>query len=370
MMDNRTRREVLAATGTATIGAIGLAGCTSNSRSGNSGNGSLTSNNGSGTSSGSEKLDHLTIANATHFGNMQHYVMQEHGAYDDITNDLTIKNFTSGPKIVKAFVSGSVDIAYFGISPTFVIHDKANKGTIPVASTRNGLRVMSIDSFADLYKQKKGNAFSAFETKHGRKLRVASAPEGSVPDVILRYWIEKDLGLGDTDSVIQKKRVPPEKTAQAMEAGEVDATMIHEPFATVLNNTSGFTQAEWSGNILDGHPVKVVFVNDKVFSNKPAVTNLVKSHVEATKFIQDNPKKAAMAAVEHMGTDIEKSLAIKAMKSPAMNFVSDPRAVKSQSLAMAKYVDSVGKTSSVIEPDEVFDTSIYDSVATQTTSTQ
>ena len=87
-----SRRELLQRAGAATVAATGIAGCLGRGRG---------------------SLDSITLAHVPIYPNMQHYVMEQKGYYEDIPADVTIERFSSGPSVVKAFASGDVDIRYF-----------------------------------------------------------------------------------------------------------------------------------------------------------------------------------------------------------------------------------------------------------------
>ena len=139
---------------------------------------------------------------------------------------MTVERFSDGPSVVKAFASDEVDVALFGVTPAMVLVDKGKQASVLTANSRNGFRVMGTNGLADLYTNKQEDAFSAFENQYGRKVKFGVPPDGSVPDVVLRYWIERDLDLGELESVIDKVKVSPAKAPQTIQAGEIDATMI------------------------------------------------------------------------------------------------------------------------------------------------
>ena len=82
-----------------------------------------------------------------------------------------------------------------------------------------------------------------------------------------------------------------------MKTGDIDATMIQEPFATVISNNDGFREVAWSGDILDGHPVTVMFAQKRVLDATETAEALVSAHIDATKFIGNNPTAAAETRV-------------------------------------------------------------------------
>jgi len=123
---------------------------------------------------------------------------------------------------------------------------------------------MATDAVADRYDESGPAAFENFERDEGRRVRFGAPPDGSVPDIVLRYWIEEELDAGDTGSVISKSTVPPANAVQTIQNGDIDATIIQEPFATIIAQEDGFREIEWSGNILESHPVTVLFASQQI----------------------------------------------------------------------------------------------------------
>lgn len=357
MNDRRTRRRFLTMGGVATAGAVGLSGCVGGGSSGSAGIGASTGASTAGSTG------QLTVAYVPIYPNMQHYVMQEEGHYDALSAEVTVERFSDGPSVVKAFASGEVDVALFGITPAMVLVSKGTQASVLAANSRNGFRVMATDAFVDLYADEQADAFSVFESQRGRKVRFGVPPDGSVPDVVLRYWLEQDLGFNGLDSVIDTVKIPPAKVPQTIQTNDIDATMIQEPFATVINNEQGFGEVAWSGDILPDHPVTVAFVQDNV--SKPLAEGFVEQHTKATRFVRENPEKAAEDAATVIGSGVSTELAQTAIDSRASDFLTDPHEIEDQAATMAQFVESVGNTSSVVSTEQLFDFSVYDSISKQ-----
>ena len=356
-MSKCTRRQILASSGATTASVVGLSGCVGESDSGSS-NGEET-NSTAATSS----MDQLTVAYVPIYPNMQHYIMQEEGYYESLASEVIVERFSDGPSVVKAFASDEVDVALFGVTPAMVLVDKGKEASVLTANSQNGFRVMGTNALADLYTNKQEDAFSTFENQHGRKAKFGVPPDGSVPDVVLRYWIEQDLDLDELESVIDKVKVSPAKAPQTIQAGEIDATMIQEPFATVIASERGFGEVAWSGDNLPGHPVTVTFVQNSVPRN--VAEQFVEQHTKATQFVRENPKKAAEDAASVIGSGVSTELARQAIDSQASDFLSDPNEVREQAATMAQFVKDVGNTGSVISPEQLFDFSVYDAISNQ-----
>ena len=336
-----SRRRLLQKAGATTIAATGIAGCLGQ---------------------GGASLDSVTVAYVPIYPNMQHFVMQEEGYYDELSVDVTVERFSNGPSLVKAFASGDIDVAIGGVTPAMVLVDRGANATVLTANGRNAFKVMATTDIADLYEQVGSDTFEQFEAESGRKMRFGAPPDGSVPDVVLRYWIERDLGVGDFDTVVTKSKINPARSVQTIQAGDIDATMIMEPFATIIGRDERFTELEWSGSIFPGHPMTGLFVNQRVLEATEVAQSLVDAHIRATQFVNANPNTAAAHAASVIGSGVSVELAEAAMQSRAADFISDPRQIVDQTETMSEYVAEVGNIDEAVESDELFAFKPYESV--------
>ena len=341
-MLQQTRRDVLCRLGVGTVATSAMAGCL-------------------GRSSG--QLDSLTVAYVPIYPNMQHYVMNQQSYYDELPVEVSVERFSSGPNVVKAYASGDVDVALFGITPAMVLIDKGTAAGVLAANSRNGFKIMATSDVADRFEADGGAAFDSFESDTGRKLRFGAPPDGSVPDIVLRYWIEQDLDLGAMESVIAKSTVPPAKAVQTIQSGDIDATIIQEPFATIIGQDDGFSEVAWSGDILENHPVTVLFANQRVIDAPDVAQSLVDQHVRATEFVADSPEAAAADAASVIGSGVSEALASEAIASRASDFVSDPHSITDQTSTMAEFVAGVGNIAEPVPTSDLFAFEAYDTVS-------
>ena len=342
-----SRRRLLQTAGATTIATTGIAGCLGQGGTSGQGGGAL---------------DSVTVAYVPIYPNMQHYVMEREGYYEDVPTDVAIERFSSGPSVVKAFASGDVDVALFGITPAMVLVDKGTDAGILAANSRNGFKVMGSTELADRYEQEGADTFERFEEGRGRKVRFGAPPDGSVPDIVLRYWIQEDLNVGEMESVVDKSKVPPAKAVQTIQSGDIDATIIQEPFATIIGRNDGFGELAWSGSILEDHPVTVLFVNQHVLDDSNVALSLVEQHVAATEFTADSPDVAAAHAASVIGPGVNEELAKAAMDSKASEFISDPHAITDQAATMGEFVANVGNIEEPVATEDLFAFDPYDAL--------
>ncbi|MFC4247809.1 ABC transporter substrate-binding protein [Natribaculum luteum] len=336
-----SRRRLLQKAGATTVAAAGIAGCLGR---------------------GGGPLDSVTIAYVPIYPNMQHYVMEQENYYEDVPADVTIERFSSGPSVVKAFASGDVDVALFGITPAMVLVDKGTDAGILAANSRNGFKVMGTTELVELYEQEGAAMFGRFEQEYGRKIRFGAPPDGSVPDIVLRYWIQEDLDVGEMESAINKSKVPPAKAVQTIQSGDIDATIIQEPFATIISQDDGLGELVWSGNILKNHPVTVLFANQRVLDDSEVAQSLVEQHMAATEFTSDSSDAAAAHATSVIGSGVSEDLATAAMDSQASDFFSDPHAITDQAATMGEFVANVGNIEEPVATENLFAFDPYDAI--------
>ena len=340
-MANISRRRLLQKASATTVAAAGVAGCLGQ---------------------GGGSLDSVTVAYVPIYPNMQHYVMEQEGFYENVSADVSIERFSSGPSVVKAFASGDVDVALFGITPAMVLVDKGNDAGVLAANSRNGFKVMGTTELADRYEQEGAAAFGRFEEEHGRKVRFGAPPDGSVPDIVLRYWLQEDLGVGEMESTINKSKVPPAKAVQTIQSGDIDATIIQEPFATIIGQDDGFGELAWSGDILENHPVTVLFASQQVIDDSELAQALVEQHTAATEFTAESPETAASHAASVIGSGVSEELARTAMNSQASDYLSDPQAITEQTATMGDFVANVGNIEAPIATEKLFAFDPYDAI--------
>jgi len=337
-----TRRDVLRGAGTSVVAASTVAGCL-----------------GRG---GAGSLDAVTVAYVPIYPNMQHYVLSEEGYYDDVPADVTVERFSTGPSVVKAVASGDVDVALFGITPAMVLVDRGTEAGVLAANSRNGFKLMATTEVVDLYEREGPATFERFERERGRRVRFGAPPDGSVPDIVLRYWIEEDLGVGETESVVDKSTIPPARAVQTIQSGDIDATIIQEPFATIIGQDDGFGELAWSGTVLEDHPVTVLFANQRVIDAGDVAQSLVEQHVAATEFTTESPDAAAAHAASVIGSGVSEDLAETAMRSRAADFLSNPHAVTDQAATMGEFAASVGNIDEPVATEDLFAVEAYDAL--------
>lgn len=220
------------------------------------------------------------------------WVALEKGFYDRQGVSVEVAGvFRAGPEIMTAFAAGALDMAYVGEAPatTAVANRTARVAAVAQVNTEGSAVVVSsrntrIETVADL-----------------RGKTVAVPGYSTVQDFLLRRALKQaGIDIEAVNIIIVK---PPEMIG-ALRTDQVDAFVAWEPYPSkAATSAVGRTLAS-SGDIWAGHPC-CVLVADTGFldGRRPQVLAVLKAHVEATRFISENPAEARRIGVKYTGMD-------------------------------------------------------------------
>ena len=339
-----SRRAALRGVGSAAaVGVSGLAGCNALGGGG----------------------DELTVAYMPIYPDMQYFVMEEEGYFDEIDADVAAREFSDGPSIVQAYASGEIDVGLFGIVPAMIVIDRGIEAKVVAANIEEPMMLLAHDDFMPLWEEHGADAFAEFEEREGRKFSFGTFPEGSVPDILLRYWLIDEQGLQPGEDVEVVGMGGANAVRQGLTTGEIDGTSIMEPVPTLTEEAGDpYQQLALAGDFMPGQPAAVALMDDSL-REREAGEQFVEQHVRATEFVTENPETAAEHASAVIGEQtLSPETARAAMESPLSNFVSDPREIENGAEVFTEYAAELGKTDDRLTLDDVFDYDIYDSVTT------
>ncbi|MFB6243491.1 MAG: ABC transporter substrate-binding protein [Halobaculum sp.] len=317
-----------------------------------------------GGTSGGGSSSTLTLGTLNVFPMMQYFVIDQQGWYDELDATIEVKTFGGGPPLVQAYQSGTLDLAYVGISPGLVGIANGVGSKVVAANVLEPNVMVGSETFRSYWEEHGKDAFERFREAEGRKPSFATLPAGSTPDVFLRFWLEEKLGLS-TD-VIQIKGQSPSALQSTLLSGKVDAGSVIEPIATKLARDDGSIEPfRYAEPIMPGQPGAVLQPSQSLIDDQPGlVQSLVDIHTRATDFINDNRMEAADMASEVIGTDILPSeTARAAIQSKAATFISDPKRIVEKSLVYNDFHQQLGNVDTDLSEGDVFDHSFYEEVS-------
>ncbi|WP_136247123.1 ABC transporter substrate-binding protein [Halomonas borealis] len=295
----------------------------------------------------------------------QLFVMESEGWTDEAGLDLALTRFSSGPAMVQALASGELDVMYFGIGPAMVA--RANDVPIKVlaSSIREQIGVVARGPLAENFtaSDDAAQAIARFTEAQGRPPKIATFPQGSVPDTVLRYWLMERLGI-DIDAV-DIVAMGADRVQQALLAGAVDAASILEPIlTTVQQRDDGARVVARAEEMLPGQPGAVLAAREATLAEHPeAMRRLMALHLRATDKLTEDPAGAAPSVREFVGKRLIPLEAVEtALASPSSNYVADPHAIREGTRRMHDFQLEQGSLRQAVDLDALFDTSLYDAV--------
>lgn len=277
--------------------------------------------------------------------------------------DVALTVFESGPNMIQALASGTIDVYVAGVAPLAVARSRGVDIRV-VASTAIGENVVvSAPSLTKFFTHgtNAAAAFKAFRAANGKAARLATQPAGSVPNTTLQYWLWEVAKVDKADVEIVPMGI--DATQQAILAGAVDGGSVREPALTIIQSRNPQIKLIAGGEeVFPGQPGTVVAVSGAFATRNPqAVQNLVDGLVKAAALIQANPSKAAPHVGAALGKGIvDPELIQKALVSPASRFEIDPRKIIEPSRAMQAYQVKLGSLEKELPFDGLFETQYYE----------
>lgn len=277
--------------------------------------------------------------------------------------DVALTVFESGPNMIQALASGTIDIYVAGVAPLAVARSRGVDVRV-VASTATGENVVvAAPSLSKFFTPgtAAAAAFKAFRAAGGKPARLATQPAGSVPNTTLQYWLWEVAKVDKANVEIVPMGI--DATQQAILAGAVDGGSVREPALTIIQTRNPQIKLIAGGEeVFPGQPGTVVAVSGAFATKNPvAVQALVAGLVKAAELIAKDPDKAAPHVGAALGKGIvDPELIRKALVSPASRFEIDPRKIIEPSRAMQAYQVKLGSLEKELPFDGLFETQFYE----------
>ncbi|OYR84672.1 nitrate ABC transporter substrate-binding protein, partial [Halorubrum sp. E3] len=256
---------------------------------------------------------------------------------------------------------GDIDVAMFGIVPAMIVIDNGISAQVTAANIREPMGIMAESSFHETFEEHGADAFGVWEEEQGRPFRFGTFPQGSVPDVLLRYWL-RDVGVdpAENDAVEIIEISGASSVWQAIANDEIDGTSIMEPVPTIAQaENSSVTMLRTAADVLPGQPAAVTLMSDAV-RDSPLAAQFLEQHVRATEFIDENPDATAGHVEEGIGMPVDR--ARKALDSPLSNFITDPNQITEATQVFSEFAAGNGQIDEQLPNDQIFDLEVYDSL--------
>lgn len=207
------------------------------------------------------------------------FIADAQGQFEKNGIKTKLVQFNNGGDIMLAMASGDLDMAYVGITPAL---SSISKG-VPVkvvSSVQNEGSGIVVDSSSDI------NSVSDLKGK-----KISTPGESSIQYLLLAYALKK-AGLNKDDASISSMKVA--SMMDALRTSKIDGMAAYEPYVTMATEEGIGKEIASSHDILPGHPCcTIVARDDFIKNNKADLDKILSIHENATKFINENPDKAA-----------------------------------------------------------------------------
>jgi NitT/TauT family transport system substrate-binding protein len=315
---------------------------------------------GGDSSGGGNSIDELTVAYMPIYPDLQYFVMDEEGYLDEVDATIDGREFSDGPAIIRAFGSGDIDIAMFGIVPSMIVIDRGIPAKVTAANIKEPMAIMAHEDFQSMWDDNGADAFEMWEQQNGQKMRFGTFPQGSVPDVLLRYWLSEKVGVEPTDVADIIEINGANAVWQAIANGEIDGSSIMEPVPTIASaEGASVTTFKTAAEVMPGQPAAVTLMTDEVRETDLA-TQFLQQHVEATEFIQNNPDQTAGIVEDRLGMAQDRALS--ALQGPLSNFVTAPAEIENGTEIFSRFANQNDQIDEELSLDQIFDYSVYESL--------
>ena len=291
------------------------------------------------------------------------FVVDKEGWAKEAGFDLKFTTFESGPNMIQALASGTLDVYIAGVAPLGVARSKGIDIRVVTSTAVEEMTVAAGGKLAPSFKQgvAPAQALKDFRAANGKPARLATQPPGSVPHTTLVHWLTQVIKADKADYEIVPMGI--DATQQALLTGAVDGATIREPTDTIVQQRDPRIKiVALGGEMFPNQPGTVVaFAGAFLTKHQAGVQKLVDALVKADKLIKTEPKRVAPFVETALGKGLIDAATIeKALASPASKFTADPRVIMEATAKMQSFQVSIGTLEKDVPLDGLFDTSFYE----------
>lgn len=294
-------------------------------------------------------------------GSGQLFIVDQKGWAKEQGIALTPQQFDSGPNMIQALASGTLEAYVGGVGPLLVARGKGIKVKVVAALATEELVLVAGGNFAkQVAAGKTPKQVIEEAAASGKKIKISTQPAGSVPQTVLLYWLVKVAGID-----LSKVEIVPmgiDATQQALLAGAVDAGTIREPAVTIVQKRDPSFRVVVSGaGMFPAQPGSVLAFTEDFLAKQPAAAQaLLNDFVRATALLQSDAKSAAPALGAALGRGIvDEATLVAAIGSPNQKFGADPQVILASTDEMQKFQKEQGILDKTIPIEELFDRSLF-----------
>ncbi|GAB2456690.1 ABC transporter substrate-binding protein [Comamonas humi] len=263
-------------------------------------------------------------------------LIEKHGKAQGVDIKVDFLQFSGGPAVNDALLSGNVDIAGAGVAPLFTLWDRtrgrqnvrgvASLGNFPYYLVSNNPKVKSIVDFSE---QDRIATPAVGVSVQSRVLQYASA----------KLWGDKDYQRLDK---LQVALPHPDAAAAIVKGGtEVSAHFGNPPYQELeLAGNPNSRIVLNSYDVLGGPASSTVLYTTEKFRHESPKTYraFVDALAESAQFIQAQPEKAVDIFIKANNSKVDRELLLKIVKNPQVQFTIQPQ----NTVGLGQFLQRVG----------------------------
>jgi NitT/TauT family transport system substrate-binding protein len=280
-------------------------------------------------------------------------------------SDPKLFQFQNGPAIVQALLAGQLDIAYLGIGPAMVARAKGADIKVVASNIVEQISMVALGSLSPYFDNDDAKtAFARFMADKGRKAVISTFPRGSVPETVLQYWLQNQLGMS-RDEIKQNIDIIYQGAAQVQQAlmtEAVDGAAILEPVVSIIRDRKSDAKVVASGSgMFPNQPGAVLVVRESLINEHPELVKaLVKAHIAATDQLRNDPEKSLKSVGKYVGGGrLPEKIVLNALKNSHNQFQADPNAIIDGTRIMHDFQASQGTLKVKVDLEALFDIRFY-----------
>lgn len=253
--------------------------------------------------------------------------------------------FPTGSPEMQAMLYGNLDIAYVGAAPVITALDKGLDAKIVAAVQVQGSNLVLRPEF------------NYSSPKDLKGLTIATFPPGTIQDTLLRNWL-KENGL-DPEEDVEIKGMGPGEAMSAITSQIVDAAFLPHPAPSIIESEGNGRSIVASGEIQKDHACCVLVASGKLIRENPElVEQIVKTHIKATEYNQENPEEAARIFAAR--TEWEPKMVEKSFADWDGVWISDPKFIVNSTVQYADFQYELDYIENPLTKEDIFNTSFYE----------
>lgn len=290
------------------------------------------------------------------------FVADKEGWLKQAGLDASFTTFESGPNMIQALASGTIDVYVAGVAPLAVARARGVDVKVVTATAVEEMTFVATGKLARHFAPgvAPAEAFKRYRAAAGAPARLATQPAGSVPNTTLQHWLWEVGKVDKADVTVVPMGI--DATQQAVLVGAVEGATVREPAVTIVQGRDpSIKLVALGGEMFPGQPGTVVAVTAAFLEKYPTQSQaLVDAIVKATRLIQQEPDRVAPHIEAALGKGITDVATIrKALASPASKFVVDPRSIVEPTAAMQRYQVTLGSLDKELPLDGLFEPKFF-----------